>query len=503
MVRTGTISVALAIAFASPAAAVPHPGAPDCAIFPADNVWHADVSTMPVHPRSGDWLASMGGTTRRLHPDFGPSGLEQPYGIPYNIVAGSHARVNVDFYYPDESDPGPYPLGPDTTIEMGSDHHAMMLDRDGCTLYEIFDASQDAQGWHGGSGAVFDLASNDLRPAGWTSADAAGLSIFAGLIRRDEIAAGVIDHAIRMTASRTDRSYLWPARHHAGAANDPTLPPMGAWFRLKPSFDISGFTAETQIVLRAMRKHGMVVADNGSNWYFGGAAEDGWTDAVLDELKSITAGNFEAVDISSLQVDPNSGRVRTGRQGSLTIRTSLGIGVWGVRFVISGTLTCEGVAVPGAAVAVTRNGAVIGTATTGAEGAWSLADSPSANARYRASWGGNGQCPGGAVSPETSVFVRPGVIVNAADPTLVRGQAALLSGRVLPAHPGRRVLLQRYDGVGRRWVDVTWTSLDATSSYRFGFRRTAPGWLLFRVAYPTQDFDHAWNVGRTIRIDWA
>ncbi|HVL89285.1 MAG TPA: hypothetical protein VM841_03510, partial [Actinomycetota bacterium] len=193
---------------ATPVAAGPHPAAPACEIFPANNVWHADVSSLPVHARSADWLASMGGSGRRLHPDFGPSGLSQPYGIPYNVVAGSHAKVSVNFSYPDESDPGPYPLGDDTTIEMGSDRHALMLDRDACVLYETFDTWKDAGGWNAGSGAVWDLRSNDLRPAGWTSADAAGLPIFPGLIRRDEIAAGVIDHAIRMTASPTDRSYV-------------------------------------------------------------------------------------------------------------------------------------------------------------------------------------------------------------------------------------------------------------------------------------------------------
>jgi hypothetical protein len=300
----------LAPAFAAaPARAVSPPGT-TCPVFPANNAWHADVTTLPVHPRSAQWIASMGGTTRRLHPDFGPSGETMPYGIPYDVVAGTHAKTSITFDYADESDPGPYPFGPDITIEMGSDRHAIMLDKDACKLSELFNATYSSSGSTAGSGAVFDLRSNALRPAGWTSADAAGLSIFAGLLRLDEVRAGHVDHAIRMTASRTDRSYLWPARHQAGAANDVNLPPMGAWFRLKGSYNISGFRADTQTVLRAMRKHGMIVADNGSNWYFTGTAEDGWDPAMLDELKSIPAGAFEAVDASVLRVSANSGEAR-------------------------------------------------------------------------------------------------------------------------------------------------------------------------------------------------
>lgn len=307
-VSLGCVVIAAALG-AAPAPATPPPGAPSCEVFPADNVWHSDVSALPVHARSAAWIASMGGPDRRLHPDFGPSGEAQPYGIPYDVVAGSHQRVSVDFYYPDESDPGPYPFGPDITIEGGSDRHAIMIDRDSCVLYELFDATYSASGSTAGSGATWNLGSNALRPAGWTSADAAGLPIFAGLLRRDEVAAGAVDHATRLTASQTDRSYVWPARHQAGARSDPSLPPMGARFRLKASFDTSGFRADARAILAAMKRHGLLLADNGSNWYFGGASEDGWDTDMLDELKSIPAGAFEAVDASSLMVDPNSGRV--------------------------------------------------------------------------------------------------------------------------------------------------------------------------------------------------
>lgn len=440
----------------------------------------------------------MGGTSRALHPDFGDSGLSQPYGIPYNIVAGSHAKVNVNFYYPDESDPGPYPLGDDTTIEMGSDRHALMLDRDACVLYETYDTSRAGTTWNAGSGAVWNLNSNALRPAGWTSGDAAGLPIFAGLIRRDEIAAGVIDHAIRVTASQTDRSYLWPARHQAGARSDPALPPMGAWFRLKSGFDLSGYSTETRIILTAFKKHGLVLADNGSNWFFGGAAENGWSDAVLDELKSITAGNFEAVDMSSLMVDPNSGKARSGPTGALTLNVSPGSGVWGTRYTIAGTLTCEGSAVAGATVTT-----LAGQTTTNASGAWSMTHVPSANTTYRAAWAGGGTCTGGAISPQAGVIVRPGVSANASRTSLPRGQTVTISGRVLPAHPGKRVLLQVFNGGTGRWATVSSATLDANSSYRATYRKSGPGWLLLRVAYPTQDADHGWNTGRNLRIDWT
>ena len=307
--RPAALALAALAAAAPGAGAVPVPGSP-CSVFPEDNVWHADVTALAVHPSSDAWIASMGGPTRHLHPDFGPAGSgEQPYGIPYVVVSGDHPRVPVAFEYADESDPGPYPLAADTPVEGGSDRHALMVDRDRCVLYELFAANHDPAGSTAGSGAVWDLRSNALRPAGWTSADAAGLPVLAGLLRLDEVAAGRVDHAIRVTAQRTDRSFVWPARHHAGAARDPALPPMGARFRLKASFDVSRFRADTQVVLRAMQRHGLILADNGSNWYFTGTSEQGWDTGLLDELKTVPAGEFEAVDPSPLMVDPDSAQV--------------------------------------------------------------------------------------------------------------------------------------------------------------------------------------------------
>ncbi len=302
------VAAAAVLAGALPAGAAP-PGA-DCPLFPADDAWHADITRLPVHSRSAAWITSMGGPGRRLHPDFGPAGAgEQPYGIPYVVVDGGHAKVDVSFDYEDESDAGPYPFGPDTPIEGGSDRHALMVDKSTCTLYELYAANWDPGGPTAGSGAIWNLRSSELRPAGWTSADAAGLPILPGLLRRDEVAAGLVDHTIRVTASRTDRSFVWPARHQAGYARDPNLPPMGARFRLKADFDLSPYRADTKVVLRAMQRHGLIVADNGSDWYFTGTSEEGWDTALLDDLKRIPAGAFEAVDASSLMADPDSGRV--------------------------------------------------------------------------------------------------------------------------------------------------------------------------------------------------
>ncbi|MDP9343715.1 MAG: hypothetical protein M3Q23_16805 [Actinomycetota bacterium] len=302
----------------------PPPGT-TCSVFPSDSIWHADISKLPVDAHSSAWIDSMGGGSVHIHPDFGPSDdtdTGPPYGIPYNVVDGTHQKVSVKFLYASESDPGPYPFGPDITIEAGSDRHAIMVDKDSCTLYELFDATYKSSGSTAGSGAIWNLASDALRPAGWTSADAAGLPIFAGLVRLDEVNAGLVDHAIRVTASCTDTSYVWPARHQAGCRSDPNLPPMGARFRLKANVDISGFRPDTQAILQAMKTYGLILADNGSSWFFQGTAEHGWPTAMLDELKTIPASDFEAVDASSLEVDPNSGQAAAGPVPGATVTVS-------------------------------------------------------------------------------------------------------------------------------------------------------------------------------------
>lgn len=239
--------------------------------------------------------------SRDLHPDFGPPA----YGIPFDVVGSGHAKVRLRFTYASESDRGPYPFGPDIRVEGGSDRHALIIDESDCTLYELFGADWNGGNPRAGSGAVFDLASNALRPSGWTSADAAGLPIFPGLLRWDEVHAGRVDHAIRFTAACTRRAYLWPARHQAGNA-EPKCPPMGARFRLKPGFSAAGFGRAAKVIVRAMKHYGLILADNGSDWYFQGTADPRWTNAMLDQLKSIPAGAFVAVDESGCRVKPNS-----------------------------------------------------------------------------------------------------------------------------------------------------------------------------------------------------
>jgi hypothetical protein len=303
---------------ASVAEGRPVPGAPACPMTPASSFWHADVSALPVHPQSNAWIASIG-PAATLKADFG-SGLWNggPIGIPYTTVAGTQPRVPVSFTYDDESDEGPYPVPPNAPIEGGSgssgDRHVLVVDRDACRLWELFSAYPQGGGssWRAGSGATWSLTSNAMRPLGWTSGDAAGLPILPGLVRRDEVVAGVIDHVIRFTAPRTANAYVWPASHKAatGGASDP---PMGAWLRLKAGYDISGFSAANQVILRALKKHGMVLADNGSPFFLSGAPDPGWSNSDLHALRTIPGSSFEAVDVSSLKMSSTSYAVRGGR----------------------------------------------------------------------------------------------------------------------------------------------------------------------------------------------
>jgi hypothetical protein len=286
-----------------------------CQVFPADNYWHADIASLPVDVHSAAWLSAMGASTRKLHPDFGSSGDPQiPYGIPVTVAKAGHPRVPVTFQYADESDKLLYPLGSDTLIEgganSGGDQHAIVVTADTCELFETWDTSDTTSGWTAGSGAHWSLSSDALRPNTWTSADAAGLPILPGLLRYDEVASGHVDHAIRFTTNTTDDSFLWPARHAASSNHNANLPPMGARFRLKASFSIAGYSAQAQTVLRAMQTYGLVLADNGSPWYFQGTADNAWPDALIEALKTIPASAFEAVDTSSLEISANSGAAR-------------------------------------------------------------------------------------------------------------------------------------------------------------------------------------------------
>jgi hypothetical protein len=288
----------------SSAQALRLPSAPTCPIFPATSAWNERVDSLPVAANSAQLIQSMGLSTG-LHPDFG-SGLWDggPIGIPFDVVSKKTPRFHVRFEYADESDKGPYPIPKTVHIEGGrsstGDRHALLLDKDSCRLYELFALYPKGSGWTAGSGAVWNLRSNALRPAGWTSADAAGLPIFPGLARYDEVARGVIDHALRFTAQRTRRAYVYPARHYASSSDDPSLPPMGLRVRLKASVDISGFPKQARVVLQALKTYGMILADNGSNWYISGAPDPRWSNDALHTLDRITGSDFEVVDTSSL-----------------------------------------------------------------------------------------------------------------------------------------------------------------------------------------------------------
>src|SRR5688572_10035892 len=248
-----------------------------CPIFPPDNVWNAPVDTLPRHPSSDAYVATIG-ATRGVHPDFGTVYEGAPIGIPFVTVPGTQPKVAVSFEYDDESDPGPYPIPPNPPIEGGAasdgDRHVLVLDRDNCILYELFYAFPNAnRSWRAGSGAVYDLRSNALRPRGWTSADAAGLPILPGLVRFDEVASGAITHALRFTVPQTQRAFVWPARHFASSLTGSQYPPMGLRMRLKAGFYVSTFSPPVQVILRALKKYGMILADNGSAWYVSGVPD--------------------------------------------------------------------------------------------------------------------------------------------------------------------------------------------------------------------------------------
>jgi hypothetical protein len=273
-------------------------------LFPDDNPWNQPVDTAQVDPNS-DPIIALIGPDRALHPDFGANWNGGPFGIPYLVVSGGQPRVAVTFDYEDESDPGPYPIPPDPPIEGGpassGDRHVLIVDRDNWKLYELFAAYPRAGGsWHAGSGAIFDLGSNGLRPAGWTSADAAGLPILAGLVRYDEVEAGAIRHALRFTVSRTRRAYIAPARHWASSDTDPLRPPMGMRVRLKAGFPIAGYPDRVQVILRALKTYGMIVADNGSDWYLSGVADARWNDEEINSLKQLRGRDFEVIRMTGV-----------------------------------------------------------------------------------------------------------------------------------------------------------------------------------------------------------
>lgn len=305
-----------------------------CTVFPSNNIWNTPVDKLPLDANSDRYVSTIG-ATQPAHADFG-SGLWDggPIGIPFVDVAGTQGKVTVKFDYDDESDHAGYPIPANVPIEGGTastgDRHVLVVDHDNCVLYELYSAYPQPDGsWHAGSGAIFDLKANTLRPAGWTSADAAGLPITPGLVRYDEAAAGEIDHAIRFTAPQTRNTYVWPARHYASDLSAIDYPPMGQRFRLKAGFDVSSFSTTVQVILRALKKYGMILADNGSSWYLSGAPDDRWDNDALHQISQLRGSDFEAVDESSLIADPNSARVSTSTVPAVTAVVNAGSFVGG------------------------------------------------------------------------------------------------------------------------------------------------------------------------------
>jgi hypothetical protein len=274
-------------------------------VFPADNPWNTDISNEDVDPNSDNIIAGIGNGTY-LHPDFGTVWENAPIGIPYNLIGKNQPLQTVSFTYNSESDPGPYPVPPDALIESGSDRHVIVVDTFHLKLYEMFSAERNNDNtWNAGSGAVFDLTSNALRPDFWTSADAAGLPIFPGLVRYYEVVEkGAINHALRFTVANTRNAFVHPATHAASNSNNENYPPMGMRVRLKAGFNISGFSPHIQVILKALKKYGMFVADNGSNWYITGAPDSRWDDYELGELKSIQGNNFEVIKMGTIITMP-------------------------------------------------------------------------------------------------------------------------------------------------------------------------------------------------------
>ena len=304
LVASVSAAFALLLLPGSAAHALRLPAARHCPVFPANNSWNQRVDKLPVASASDRLIASIG-LDAPVHADFGSGKWDGgPIGIPFDVVSRTTPLHRVSFEYADESDRVRYPIPRHVHIEGGSrasgDRHAILVDRSACRLYELYDLRHTSHGWTAGSGATWRLPSNHLRPAGWTSADAAGLPIFAGLARWDEVSRGVIDHALRFTAARTRRAYVYPARHYASSSSDPSLPPMGLRVRLKASVNIAPFPRQARVVLRALQRYGMILADNGSPWYVSGAPNRHWSNDALHTLGRLTGADFEVVDTSSL-----------------------------------------------------------------------------------------------------------------------------------------------------------------------------------------------------------
>ena len=318
MTRAALLTFALIACAANDAAPVTPPSSPNtgtCSMFPANNIWNTSITKLPVLKNSGALVSSIG-VGVGLHADFG-SGLYQgqPIGIPFAVVPASQPGLKMTFGYDDESDHGAYPIPKNPSIEGGAsstgDRHILIVREGECKLYEVGNAYPNPDGsWRVGAGAIWDLKSNALRPKTWTSADAAGLPILPGLVRYDEVKSGTIKHAIRFTAAITQKAFVWPARHQAGSSGDANTPPMGARFRLRASFDTASFPKDMRVILETLKVYGLILADNGSNWFLSGTPDDAWDNDVLQSLERVKGSDFEAVDASELIVDADSGEAK-------------------------------------------------------------------------------------------------------------------------------------------------------------------------------------------------
>lgn len=308
LVLAAIVMSGVSAGLAQPAPAQP-PAGPQiagCPVFPADNVWNTPIDKLPLDPHSKDYIKTIG-ADKPLHPDFASIPNS---GIPFNITDSHVPWVRVTIDYADDSDPGSYPIPPNPIIESGDDHHVLLIDKDRCMLVELWEGKRVSDtAWKAGSGIKIDLTGNALREDGKGSGDAAGMPIFPGLVRYDEVAAGEIRHALRFTVLKTQHAHIWPARHDASPVTDLKVPPMGARFRLRADFDISGFSKSNQVLLAALKRYGMFLADNGAPWFVSGAPDPRWNDDDLSQLQKVKGSDFEAVDESNLAYLPDSGRV--------------------------------------------------------------------------------------------------------------------------------------------------------------------------------------------------
>jgi hypothetical protein len=457
-------AVALAL-FAVSGATAQSPTIGKCPVLPADNIWNTPVDQLPVSANSSTWVSTIG-TAKTLHPDFG-SGLYNgaPIGIPYITVPGTQTTYPATFTYADESDPGPYAIPLNAPIEGGSqstgDRHTLSVDTDNCILYELYAAYPQTASWIAGSGAIFNLLSNALRPSGWTSTDAAGLPVFPGLLRYDEVATGEIQHAIRFTVPQTQNTFVWPARHYASSLTGSQYPPMGARFRLSAAFDISGFSAANQVILRALKKYGMMLADNGSAWYISGAPDSRWNNDDLHNLGLIVGSNFEAVDVSGLMIDPNSGQAKQSTTVSVTVSPSTARIPINTTQQFSATVTNANTQVVNWSV----NGAAGGNSTVGWISAGGLYTAPAVPGTFTPE-AASSVSPSAVGTATVTVTAPPPVLSSIAPNSGAQGSSVTVTLNGSNFQPGATVAVSG-SGVGATNVTVV-SATQITASFTIG-----------------------------------